>query len=62
MMDGARERGQDVMQRPVYLETKDLVVGYDRKPLISDVNIQLHAGEILTLIGPNGAVLGPAAK
>ncbi len=55
MMDGAKERGQDVMQRPVYLETKDLVVGYDRKPLISDVNIQLHAGEILTLIGPNGA-------
>ena len=42
-------------ERPVYLETKDLVVGYDGKPLINDVNIQLHAGEILTLIGPNGA-------
>ena len=40
---------------PVYLETKDLVVGYDGVPLISGVNIQLHAGEILTLIGPNGA-------
>jgi len=43
------------MERPIYLETKDLVVGYDGVPLISDVNIQLHAGEILTLIGPNGA-------
>ena len=42
-------------ERPVYLETKDLVVGYDGNPLINDVNIQLHAGEILTLIGPNGA-------
>ena len=41
--------------KPIYLETKDLVVGYDGVPLISDVNIQLHAGEILTLIGPNGA-------
>ncbi len=43
------------MERPVFLETRDLVVGYDGVPLISDVNIQLHAGEILTLIGPNGA-------
>ena len=42
-------------EQPVVLETKDLVVGYDGVPLISDVNIQLHAGEILTLIGPNGA-------
>ena len=42
-------------ERPVYLETKDLVVGYDGTPLIGDVNIKLHAGEILTLIGPNGA-------
>lgn len=41
--------------KPVYLETKDLVVGYDGVPLISNVNIQLHAGQILTLIGPNGA-------
>ncbi|MBQ9004129.1 MAG: ABC transporter ATP-binding protein [Eggerthellaceae bacterium] len=43
------------MERPVYLETRDLVVGYNGEPLINDVNIQLHAGEILTLIGPNGA-------
>ena len=43
------------LTRPIYLETKNLVVGYDGVPLISDVNIQLHAGEILTLIGPNGA-------
>ena len=41
--------------RPIYLETKDLAVGYDGVPLLTDVNIQLHAGEIMTLIGPNGA-------
>ena len=42
-------------ERQVYLETRDLVVGYDGAPLLEDVNISLHAGEILTLIGPNGA-------
>ena len=42
-------------QEKVYLETKDLVVGYDGVPLLTDVNIRLHAGEIMTLIGPNGA-------
>ena len=40
---------------PIYLETRDLTVGYDGVPLLEGVNIQLHAGEILTLIGPNGA-------
>ncbi len=34
--------------------TKQLTVGYDGTPLISDINIQLNPGEILTLIGPNG--------
>ena len=42
-------------ERPVYLQTKGLVVGYDGVPLLSGVDIQLHAGEIMTLIGPNGA-------
>lgn len=32
-----------------------LCVGYDRRPLISDIHIALMPGEILTLIGPNGA-------
>lgn len=42
-------------ERPMYLEARDLVVGYDGVPLVGDVNIQLRAGDILTLIGPNGA-------
>ena len=40
---------------PVYFKLDNLVVGYNGKPLISDINIDIHKGEIVTLIGPNGA-------
>ena len=35
--------------------TEHLAVGYDKMPLIKDVNLQVRPGEILTLIGPNGS-------
>lgn len=35
--------------------TKGLTVGYNGKPLIRDIDIEVKAGEILTLIGPNGS-------
>lgn len=38
-----------------YFETKDLTVGYNKVPLIKNINIQISRGEILTLIGPNGS-------
>jgi iron complex transport system ATP-binding protein len=38
-----------------YFETKQLTVGYNKKPLIKNINIQLEKGKILTLIGPNGS-------
>lgn len=38
-----------------YIRTEHLTVGYNKKPLISDIGIRLNRGEILTLIGPNGA-------
>ena len=38
-----------------YLELKHLCVGYDRKPVISDINVSVRKGEIIALIGPNGA-------
>lgn len=38
-----------------YLETKELSVGYQGKPLIKDINVQFKMGEIVTLIGPNGS-------
>ena len=38
-----------------YIETKDLAVGYDGKPLISEIGFHVCRGQILTLIGPNGS-------
>lgn len=37
------------------LKTESLTVGYNGVPLISDINIAVKKGEILTLIGPNGS-------
>lgn len=39
----------------IYFKTEDLAVGYNGKALISDINISLEKGKIMTLIGPNGA-------
>lgn len=39
----------------LYFKTEHLSVGYQKRPLISDIEIELNRGEILTLIGPNGA-------
>ena len=38
-----------------YFQTSQLTVGYDGKPLIRDITINIEKGEIVTLIGPNGA-------
>ena len=38
-----------------FIQTEQLTVGYDGKPLIRDIEIRLKKGEILALIGPNGA-------
>lgn len=38
-----------------FLETEKLSVGYDGKPLILDVCLQVQRGKIVTLIGPNGS-------
>lgn len=46
------------MRKPVKaysFTTKQLSVGYDKRPLIKDIEITLARGEILCLIGPNGA-------
>ena len=38
-----------------FVYTENLTVGYDGKPLIRDIRLSLEKGQILTLIGPNGA-------
>ena len=42
-------------QKPYYITTEKISVGYDGKPLIEEVEIALRKGEILTLLGPTGA-------
>lgn len=37
-----------------YVMTEQMVVGYGDVPLLEQVEIKLHRGEIMTLIGPNG--------
>lgn len=43
------------MSQDWYFHLNDLTVGYDRKPLISGIDVGIERGEIVTLIGPNGA-------
>ena len=38
-----------------FFQTEKLSVGYDGKPLIKEIEIKLNRGQILTLIGPDGA-------
>lgn len=38
-----------------YFRTENLAVGYNRKPVISGINLDIRKGEVVALIGPNGA-------
>lgn len=42
-------------EKKMYFYTEDLSVGYNGKPLISEIRMRVNRGEILTLIGPNGS-------
>jgi branched-chain amino acid transport system ATP-binding protein len=37
------------------LEARDLSAGYGPQPVVSDINLEVHAGEVVALLGPNGA-------
>ena len=43
------------MNGTYYISAERMTVGYDRKPLIENIEIGVRRGEILTLIGPNGS-------
>jgi len=36
------------------VECRDLVVGYDGKPILEGINLEIHAGEIVALLGASG--------
>lgn len=46
---------QNIPNDAEQLTMRDLTVGYDRIPLIKNINLGVRSGEILTLIGPNGS-------
>lgn len=54
MGHGGAQKGKDGIMG-YYFKTKRMSVGYQGKPLIEDIEIELKRGEILTLIGPNGS-------
>jgi branched-chain amino acid transport system ATP-binding protein len=37
------------------LEALQLSAGYGRIPVIRELNLQVHAGEVVAIVGPNGA-------
>jgi len=39
----------------VVLEIRDLTFGYERRPVLENVNLEVRAGEFLGIIGPNGS-------
>ncbi len=43
------------MNSEMKLNTKNLLVGYNKKVVIDDINISIEAGKITTLIGANGS-------
>lgn len=65
--NGKQHNGQNMLKEPGQLPAQDipndaeqltmhdLTVGYDRIPLIKNINLGVRPGEILTLIGPNGS-------
>src|SRR5438309_11398526 len=40
---------------PILLEVNGVTFGYERAPLLYDVQLQVHKGEMVGLLGPNGS-------
>jgi lipopolysaccharide export system ATP-binding protein len=49
------ESGGIVRASDVFIRTSDLVKAYGGRRVVSDVSIQVNAGEVVGLLGPNGA-------
>ena len=43
------------MRRYIILEFKHLSVYYEKKQILSDINLRIQSGEIIGIIGPNGS-------
>ena len=49
------ENKQEKHSLPPLLSLRQLAVGYNKKRVIADVNLEIHPGDFLALIGPNGS-------
>src|SRR5712692_4957452 len=43
------------MDKTILLNVDGVTFGYDRQPLLYDLHLQVHAGEMVGLLGPNGS-------
>src|SRR5229473_4589624 len=43
------------MDKTILLNVDEVTFGYDRQPLLYDLHLQVHAGEMVGLLGPNGS-------
>ena len=47
-------KGGNVMKNTPVMATRNLVVGYPKKEVLTSVNLDFHASEFISLLGPNG--------
>ena len=43
------------MDKTILLNVDEVTFGFDRQPLLYDLHLQVHAGEMVGLLGPNGS-------
>ena len=41
-------------EQPILLEVKNIIKDYGGGPVLNDVSLQIHKGEVIVLIGPSG--------
>ena len=49
------KRLADIARSPIAVELRDLTKQYDTRPVFTDLNLRVHAGEIVALLGPSGS-------
>ena len=48
---------QSADANPIPIQISDLTVAYHRKPVLWDINLSIPEGQLVAVVGPNGACL-----